>query len=275
MRTPDENGRFTYGLRLRLEAGPVLRNDDPLLRMYGASIESIADFDSDVAQDDRFSPGRAVRIETEFDEDGDSVVGLWDASGVARAGTFAFARGCPMVAALDHGLDLRGLVLSEEVTASNGRRACLEVLVYSPGFVRVDVPDDLVLPRPVREPQTRIVLLADGESPVGFWDPSGSAGPASPADLPLSPPLAEALVTLRAGYEQLAQRTGEADDGFAQMEGLWARGALDHKASVLWRRARLELGRRYAVGFQGPGMPTPVWSPDELCADEDSDSDFE
>ena len=147
--------------------------------------------------------------------------------------------------------------------------------MFEPHFVRVEVPDGLVVPRPAREPQTRIVLLADGESPVGFWDPSGSSGPAAPTELPLSPPLAEALVTLRAGYEQLAQRTGEVDDGFTQMEGMWARGALDHKASVLWRRARQELGRRYIVGFQGPGMAGPVWTPGEFSAYEEIGEEFE
>ena len=159
MRTPDECGRFEYGLRLRLDAGPVLRSDDPLLRMYGASIEQIADFDSDVAQDDRFSPGRAVRLETEFDVDGDSVVGLWDASGVARAGRFPFAAECPIVAALDHGLELCGLVLSEDVNASDGRRACLEVLVFAPQFVRVEVPEGLVVARPAREPQLSLIHI--------------------------------------------------------------------------------------------------------------------
>ncbi len=275
MRTPDDSGRFEYGVRLRLADGPMLRNDDQLLHMYGASIESFSGFDSDIAQDDRFSPGRAVRLETEFDEDGDSVVGVWDASGVARAGTFDYALACPMVAALDHGLDLRGLVLSEFVAASGGRRVGLDVLVFSPALIRVDVPDQLVLDRPVREAQRRIVLLADGESPVGFWDPSGSAGPASPNDLPLSSTLAEALGGLRAGYEQLAQQGGEADDVAEQLEAQWARNALDHKASVLWRRARRELGRKYAVGFQGPGMATPVWSPYELSADDEPDADVD
>jgi hypothetical protein len=52
------------------------------------------------------------------------------------------------------------------------------------------------------------------------------------------------------------------------------RHAIDAHAIALWRRARAELGSRYAIGFLGAGMERPVWSPDELTATEhDADDD--
>lgn len=55
------------------------------------------------------------------------------------------------------------------------------------------------------------------------------------------------------------------------MESDWEREALQSRAEALWRRARSELGRRYAVGFLGAGMRRPLWSPAEL---DDEDDDY-
>jgi len=42
----------------------------------------------------------------------------------------------------------------------------------------------------------------------------------------------------------------------------------------VWRRLRAELGRRYQVGFLGPGMEQPVWDPGEREDEEDDDLEF-
>ena len=54
------------------------------------------------------------------------------------------------------------------------------------------------------------------------------------------------------------------------MESDWECGALAQQGMKLWRRARRELGRQFAVGYLGPGMESPAWTPSELPgADEE------
>lgn len=274
-RTPDERGQFEYGVHLRLPGGPVLRHDDPLLAMYGALTGRVGTSctNPEALQLDPFDAGRRVRLEIELDEDGDAIVAVWDEEGIRRGGVFRFEAECPIVAALDHGLPLEGLVLREHVDAATRRRTCLDVLVYARAFVDVHVPEDLVVERPERTRATRVVLFADGRGELCFWDPAGHAGPGDPGDLPLSPRLVDELAILRERYRQLARRSEESANGLEQMTCEWGRAHLDRRMEILWRRARQELGRSYAVGFQGPGMPGPIWSPRELVVEDDDDEE--
>lgn len=273
-RTPNDGERFRFGGQLRLAGGPVVHDGDPLLRAFGARVLGVRGGGTESAlQLDVFEPGRCVRLETEYDEDGDEVVGVWDEEGIRRAGVLPFRRHCSLVAALDHGLDLRGVVVREYVDAGTLGRQSVDVLVYPADFVEVTVPEDFVVERPQGRRPKRIVLLADGRGEVGFWDPAGEAGPAAPGDLPLSPPLAAELERLRDKYRSLADGDEDAV-GFEEMQRGWTRQTLDHRATILWRRARQELGRRFAVGFQGPGMERPVWSPGELAGEDDCGLDI-
>ena len=62
---------------------------------------------------------------------------------------------------------------------------------------------------------------------------------------------------------------------FDSMEPAWGHEALQTKAQALWRRARSELGRRYAIGFLGAEMRRPLWSPDELDDEDDEYACFD
>jgi hypothetical protein len=89
-------------------------------------------------------------------------------------------------------------------------------------------------------------------------------------DLPMSAELRQALDELRDGYAELGEQAGERR-GFERLEASLDRSLLDDRAAALWKRARGELGRSFAVGFLGSGMERPVWSPDELDDDDDGE----
>ena len=79
----------------------------------------------------------------------------------------------------------RGLVLSEERTRRDDRRAELEILVFNAGLLQLDVPEER-FSRPTRPTRRRVVLFADGSSELRWWDPSGAGGPIEFDELPVS-----------------------------------------------------------------------------------------
>ena len=267
-RTPTRGDCFEYGFHLRLPKGPALRREDPLLAAFGASIESVqTDQEHEQAlQADGFDPGRPVRVIVDRDED---EVGVWDDDGLRQAGTLPPSAGRRVQAALDAGLEPRALVLMEQRTAHEDRRDEAVVLVYSPALVRVTAPRNRRVERPARASRPRLVLVAGPSGDVRWWDPAGHNGPLPAGELPLSPELRRDLVRLRDAYAELAEEDDERH-GFERIEADWERQELDGQAAALWRRARAELNRRYAVGFLGSGMRRPVWSPSELEGDDAS-----
>jgi hypothetical protein len=56
----------------------------------------------------------------------------------------------------------------------------------------------------------------------------------------------------------------EPGDPVDVLERDWTAGALESRTVELWRRARAELGQRYAIGLQGPGMSRPARSPADM-----------
>jgi hypothetical protein len=118
------------------------------------------------------------------------------------------------------------------------------------------------------------VLVADQSGEIRWWDPSASAGPLEAGDLPTSPELTAELERLREAFAQQRAEDGAATRGGEGLVDEWDRQRLDAQAAALWRRARSELGRRYAVGFLGAGMRRPVWTPEELDGEE-PEGDFE
>jgi len=267
------------GFRLRLPDGPAVAAGDPLLSAFGARVVDLeVDVDdSEALQDDVFAPGRALTLlEEGVDEDGDPVVGVWDAEGRRRAGHLDFRAAAEVAAATDAGLAVGAVVLTEDRLRVDDRRCGLEVLVHAPAFVEVEtgvaeaVAPHVTRPRHVRE---RVVLVADGSSELRWWDPSGRGGPMDLGQVPLSSELLADLERLSAEYAALddADVTGSAADGF---ERQLYRSSLDARMRGLWQRARAELGRSYAIGLLGPGMTSPAWSPGEAGAPAADDIPF-
>ena len=52
------------------------------------------------------------------------------------------------------------------------------------------------------------------------------------------------------------------------------RSSLDARMRELWRRARAELGRSYAIGLLGPGMTRPGVDPERRGRGRDDDIPF-
>ena len=267
------------GFRLRLPHGPAVAAGDPLLSAFGARVVDLeVDVDdSEALQDDVFAPGRGLTLlEEGVDEDGDPVVGVWDAAGTRRAGHLDFRAAAEVAAATDAGLAVGAVVLTEDRLRVDDRRCGLEVLVHAPAFVEVEsgvaeaVAPPVTRPRHVRE---RVVLVADGSSELRWWDPSGRGGPMDLGQVPLSSELLADLERLSAEYAALddADVTGSAADGF---ERRLYRSSLDARMRGLWQRARAELGRSYAIGLLGPGMTSPAWSPGEAGAPAADDIPF-
>jgi len=267
------------GFRLRLPDGPAVAAGDPLLSAFGARVVDLeVDVDdSEALQDDVFAPGRGLTLlEEGVDEDGDPVVGVWDAAGTRRAGHLDFRAAAEVAAATDAGLAVGAVVLTEDRLRVDDRRCGLEVLVHAPAFVEVEtgvaeaVAPHVMRPRHVRE---RVVLVADGSSELRWWDPSGRGGPMDLGQVPLSSELLADLERLSAEYAALddADVTGSAADGF---ERRLYRSSLDARMRGLWQRARAELGRSYAIGLLGPGMTSPAWSPGEAGAPAADDIPF-
>jgi hypothetical protein len=271
---------LTFGVQLRLPDGPAIAPQDPLLAAFGATVvDLVADPDDlEALQDDAFAPGRPLALIREgLDEDGDPAVGAWDAGAARRAGSVPYRAAGMAAAALEHGLGVVALVLTEQRLRREDRRVGLSLLVHAPALVRVSgIPEDEAAParrrsRPPRRP--RLVLVADGAADPRWWDPSGRGGPLDLDDLPLSGALVSDLRSLSAEYARVADGDAPADplDAFERDS---YRSALDHRLQALWGRAREELGRRYAVGLLGPGMARPAWAPDEAAPDADADIPF-
>jgi len=275
-RTPSYGSCFVYGFKLRLPDGPEIDRSDPLLVAYGARIVSVAihDDDDEPVQDDAFDPGSLVRLLPESGGSDEAEVGVWDPEALRRGGSVLDRAAAVVDAAIECGLSQTALVLTEDRSAEDDRREGLDLLVFHEGFVEVDTAAVASFTRPVRPARARLVLVADGSGDVRWWDPSAEAGPIAADDLPMSADLTSAMQELRAAYAELEADNDPDKRGFERFEAALDRASLDEQAATLWKRARAELGRRFAVGFLGSGMERPVWSPEELDEDDDSEIPF-
>ncbi len=271
-RTPSAGGWFEYGFHLRLPDGPRIDRADPLLAAYGARVVTVAIHadDDEPLQHAVFDPGSVVRLVPEAGDDGDAEVGVWDADELRLGGSLIDRAAEIVTAAVDCGLEQAAIVLTEDRSADDDRRNGLDLVVFHPGFVEIDASVAERFERPARRSRPRLVLVADGRGDVRWWDPSASTGPIAADALPMSAELRRDLQGLRASYEELADGAGEAR-GFDRIDMSIERYSLNERATALWKRARTELGRRFAIGFLGAGMERPVWSPSELNDDEDDD----
>jgi hypothetical protein len=274
-RAPEPGRRtLTCGYQLRLPDGPAVANEDPLLNAFGSSVvELISARDCEEAlQHEAFAPGSRITLVQEgVDEDGDAVVGVWDAEVVRRAGVLPYLTAAVVAAALEQGLAVEAVVLTEDRVLLDDRRTDLQLLIHAPALLRVDLDGVEAIERPRRRARDRVVLLADGSTELCWWDPSGRGGPMDVADLPVSAELAADLERLSAAYARAAGEEEVPSDPTDGLERDWYRSSLDARARELWQRARAELGQRYAIGLLGPGMSRPAWSPEEAGADDDDD----
>ncbi len=254
----------------------MLTSDDPLLAAFGASVEwlQVGEDHEEALQAEAFDPGHLLCLMAEpYDPDDPDAVGVWDDETLRQAGTLTRSASAIVSAGTQAGLEHRALVLCELRAASDDRREALCLLVFAPALVRVKVSRMLQVPRPMRPSRPRLVLVADTSGDVRWWDPSASSGPVEACDLPFSQELRHELDRLRDAFALLAAE-GDEQRGFDRVQADWEHEALQTKAQALWRRARSELGRRYAVGFLGAGMRRPVWTPERL-EEEDDDGCFE
>jgi len=266
-----------HGFRLRLVDGPAVEPNDPLLRAFGVSVTDlfVDPAHEEALQHEAFDPGRRLRLEAApLDPHDPDAVGVWDLDGVRQAGELPGQVDAVVAAALDHGLPMEAVALREERDRVDDRRCDLTVLVYSPRFVSLEGLDELTYDRARRSGRRRLVLFADGSDDVRWWDPSAGGGPVDVRDVPVSPEVAAGLERLSEDYAALRdQAVVGSGDGYDRFDESFDRMMLEQDARELWRRARTEIGRRYAVGFLGHGMKRPVWSPDELVPDDEDGVD--
>ena len=267
---PDGCTAISYGYRLRLADGPALEEDDPLLSVFAARSTYVFVRDHEVLQHDAFEPGRRLTLLLEQGaiEPADEV-GVWDAEGIRRLGGLNADVDALMSAGLAHGLPLEALSLYEERYVHDDRRSGLQILIYSPALVAVDTSAPPLLERPVRPIRQRLVLLADETGDLRWWDPAGDNGPVEACDLPMSQELAGAFDDLQREFVAFTAEDG--DEDASAFERVWARQGLLAEAHRLWLRARVELGLRYVVGFLGPEMDEPIWSPQEVETEDDEE----
>ena len=274
-RTPTSgSAECGHGFLLRLVDGPAVEHDDPLLRAFAAEVVQLyVGADEEALQHECFDPGRLVRLEPEpYKPHDPDAVGVWDPEGLRKGGELPGNTDAAVTAALEQGLPMEAVVLWEERERLDRRRTGLTLLVHSPALVAVEGLDDLAYSPPPVTGRPRLVLFADGSGDVRWWDPSGGGGPVDVDAVPVSGELREALERLRDDAAELHARAAVgADDDFDRLDERVERHGLEEDARELWVRARRELARRFAVGFLGRGMTRPVWSPDELEADEDDD----
>lgn len=276
VRTPRQ-GRPTviYGYQLRLADGLALAHDDALLSAFAASVEAVEGegSDSEPLQADALDPGQPVRLIREgVDDDGDDVIGVWNADETHRAGALPYQAAARIAAASDHGLEMDAFVLSEIRNRFDDRRAGIAVFVYPPDLVSVDISAGGPLQRPEKRARPRLVLMSDEAGGLRWWDPSGHAGPMELDAVPVSPPLANELRELEQAFKAVASTSPDLGDAdlMSDMEHGYRQHMLSTRTRNAWVRLRRELGRRYAVGILLNGMHKPVWSPDDW---EDSDED--
>jgi len=269
---------FVYGFRLRMPDGMLVAAEDPLLEALGAEVVTVSasSVHGEALQGESVGPGRSlVTVVEPPDEDGEAVVGLWDQEGTRCAGLLPWRTAGRVAAAVGQGLEVRAVALSERRTVLDDRRQALDVLVSVAANVTVDHDPQVAVLRPRRETRRRVVLFADESGDVRWWDAAADAGPAEVGEFPVSQELRRELKKLRKAYSKLQKAQDEQLNGFQMVEGDWQRAALAERGIRIWRRARRELAREFVVGYLGPGMEAPAWSPKELSDDSDGNDEIQ
>src|SRR3954454_19780792 len=105
LRAPRPAGRtLDLGYQLRVADGPALGEGDVLLDAFGTFVADLisGSDDAEALQDDAFAPGcRLALLQAGVDDDGDAVVGVWDADGIRRAGFIHYEKAAVVAAAFE------------------------------------------------------------------------------------------------------------------------------------------------------------------------------
>lgn len=245
------------GFALRIPGGPRLGLDDPLLAGAGIRTFKWTSQDREAAfQHPAFSPGASLLLALVPDLSDDTHLLAVRAIGVsAQLDVADWCDAEPVVAMLRTGLSMGAIALAETVSYPDEIRVSLTVLVYPQGLVTVRMHDPAGSARLTVRP--RVVLVADGKSPLGWWDPVGDLGPADLRALPISAELAEGLELQELAIASVHQagRPKPARKALQRRQQQFLDG---HRP--LYVKARRELGHAYTVGFLGRGMQAPIWS---------------
>ena len=265
-RTPrlGEERSFRYGFQLRLPDGPVIDRNDPLLAVLGAEVVTIVATreHGEALQDQSIDPGAELRAVGEpLDEDGDEVVGVWDTEQVRCAGLLPSESAAQVAAALEQGIDIDLLAISEERAVLDDRRVSLDVLVFCRATVEVAHDPSAHVMRPQRPVRRRVVLFADTDGDLRWWDASAASGPADITELPVSQELRRELQRLAQVLRQ-ARQAGRAVAWWLRAGG----GRLEAPGS---RRAEHQAVAPGAIGawtaVRG-GIPRPGYGLPRLVA---------
>jgi hypothetical protein len=269
LRTPPRGEAYVrHGYRLRLPGGPVLNEDDPLLAACGATLTTILE-DVDEATtvaDDRFAPGTRLALEPEDDLDEGPGVGLWDPGRSVRLASIPGATGRRATAALELGIELLAVIVSELRSKRHGTRVGVQILVAPSALVHLGrIPAH---PAPPAPHARRLVLIVDED--LRWWDPDASAGPSEIGDVPVAHDLATDLSEIRQRWQEVRERPVPTDP-METWEIDFARDEVLSEARRLWVRARREMAGECRVGWLEPGMKAPRWTPRE----DDDEGDWE
>jgi hypothetical protein len=263
------------GFNLRIPKGPLLFAGDPLLKaaslcvfeipaIHDQSFElhavdellPLGQIDDMVFQHAAFAPGNRIRPVLVPDlEDGTNLVAIRDYQDDFPLVTLPWSLGEPYAALLGNGLSVQGCVIGETISMPDGKRIAIRIAVYPDAFISVSAPRLPGVALSKRLP--RVILVADGQNPPGWWDapvrpgdaPVGS-GPTNLEDIPIS-------ATLIADIRRQAHAPEDESD---RSKGRKGRRGGDTTWQELWQRVSEELVNRFTVGFLGLGMTEPVWT---------------
>lgn len=272
LRAPEDGDDLVrHGYRLRIRGGPALADDDSLLRAHGVSVATVLLMDRGLCESEALAPGCRLALSPVYDPDDTEAVELLDREGRLRFGELLHGPVGMIRAGLDHGLELDVRSLAEWRSPDDGERRRLDVVVSPRALVSLEEPPPLIVEPPVvSRVRKALVLVVDGQLEPKWWDPEGRAGPLELSRLPGSEELRSELGRLSEDWQRARSAREEVDSGFEILEAGWAYDEVVADAKRLWLRARRELGRRYRIGFRGPDMDAPVWSPPE----RDDDIEF-
>jgi hypothetical protein len=259
--------RVAYGYDLRLRGGPRLSGRDPLLRAFGVDIASLESGSSRLGdlQRDVFSPGRELSLIVDRDSDAGTGIGLWDAERVWCAGRIDSESAAVVLAAQSYGLVLQAVALDEVRSTQDGMRTSLRAVVYSERFASLRYKRVTRYMAP--ELRERILLIVNSDLEVLWWDSEAANGPASLEQLGASDKLRDAHEALERTVRKLRRKRAESGGRYTRYEPRRRAERLERQAEQLWLLARTELAGGHIVGYLGPSMTDPIWTPEDLVYD--------
>jgi hypothetical protein len=212
-----------------------------------------------------FSPGRELTLIVDRDSDATVGIGLWDADQIWCAGRIDSESAAVVLAAQSYGLALQAVALDEVRSAQDGMRTSLRAVIYSERFASLRYKRATRYMAP--ELRERILLIVNSDLEVLWWDSEAANGPASLDQLGASEKLLDAHEALERTARKLRRKRAESGGRYVRYELRRRAERFERQAEQLWLLARTELAGRYIVGYLGPSMTDPIWTPEDLASD--------